>query len=458
VRKIEKKIIKTKYKYNRMELEIDYGTLYDMLNNTISDVYNNNNNNNNKDKYEIDYNDNISNNSINNNNKINKNEKYCTDCDTNNIIEDVVNGSIICMDCGKILNLVLDTNAEWLNINEDGKKGLNRCGSTINKLLPQSSMATTIRGYTKSRLKTLHGWSAMPYKERSLNEVFKKIQAKCEEAGIMKCIEDDAKIIYKNLSESKHLDGKNMGKNIIIRGVNRRSLIAACVLFACKRKGKSRSPKEIAKIFNLKNTEITKGCKMFQKMAKLCKIELNTSNNNPEQFILRFCDELKIKNDYAEQAIQISKNVQKLCIASVHTPLSLATGSIYLMIMINGLQIHKKVIASKFNVSQVTIAKAYKKLEPFIKILTNDAICDNLNIKIKKYQSDIQIADSLKPKFLRFGIINNNIINIYNKETNEFNFELINKFNMEVDSKNQQLDNEFIRINFLFDNYRFNNI
>jgi transcription initiation factor TFIIIB Brf1 subunit/transcription initiation factor TFIIB len=452
-----------------MELEIDYGTLYDMLNNTMSDEYkiNNNNdqyeinNNNDNNKYNNKYNNdnNYNNNKYNDNDDNNKNkvEKYCEDCQTNNIIEDVANASIICMDCGKILNLLLDTNAEWLNINEEGKKGLNRCGSTINKLLPQSSMATTIRGYTKSRLKTLHGWSAMPYKERSLNEVFKKIQAKCEEAGIIKCIEDDAKIIYKNLSESKHLDGKNIGKNIIIRGVNRRSLIAACVLFACKRKGKSRSPKEIAKIFNLKNTEITKGCKMFQKMAKLTKIDLHTSNNNPEQFIMRFCDELKIKNEYAEQAIQISKNVEKLCIASVHTPLSLATGSIYLMIVINGLDIHKKVIASKFNVSQVTIAKAYKKLEPFIKILTNDKICDNLNKKIKIYQSDISIADSLKPKFLRFGIINDNIMNLYDKNSNSLNLELINKFNMEIDNKNQQLDNEFIRINFLFDNYRFNN-
>ena len=43
-------------------------------------------------------------------------------------------------------------------------------------------------------MKTLHGWSAMPYKERSLNEVFKIIQAKCHKGNILKCIEDDAKM------------------------------------------------------------------------------------------------------------------------------------------------------------------------------------------------------------------------------------------------------------------------
>jgi len=100
-------------------------------------------------------------------------------------------------------------------------------------------------------------------------------------------------------------------------------------------------------------------------------LDLHLKFTKPENFITRFCEELKIKNEYAIQAIQISNNVQKLQIASVHTPLSLATGSIYLMIHLNKLDIQKKTIAEKFNVSQVTIAKAFKKLEPFIKILVN---------------------------------------------------------------------------------------
>ena len=60
------------------------------------------------------------------------------------------------------------------------------------------------------------------------------------------------------------------------------------------------------------------------------------------------------------------------------------------MIHLNGLSIQKKTIAEKFNVSQVTIAKAFKKLEPFINILTNNRICDKLSIEIKKYQDDIE--------------------------------------------------------------------
>ena len=357
----------------------------------------------------------------------------------------------------------MDSGAEWTQYNDDNKKDTNRCSHLISQLLPQSSTATTIRGSCSSRIKTLHGWSAIPYKERSLNEVFKIIQKKCTEGKIIKCIEDDAKIMYKNISNCKHVTGKNIGKSIIIRGKNRMSFIAACILFACRKKDKTRSPKEVAELFNLKYTEITKGCKIFQKLAKLKNIELKLNSSKPEHFILRFCDELKIKKEYIDQSIQIANNVQKLQIASVHTPISLATGSIYLMIHLNNLAIQKKTIADKFNVSQVTIAKAFKKLEQFTNLLTNNELCDRLSIEIDKYQDNIELNDELKPKLLRFNIdINkylnkdqNYIYNIINKDSSDnyiVNNKLIIEHDIEIDNKLKQLDNEFIKLNINFTN------
>jgi transcription initiation factor TFIIB len=387
---------------------------------------------------------------------------WCDDCQMDDIIEDTSHGILVCKNCGQVVSNLLDTLPEWTQFADGDKKDSGRNSSAISRLLPQSSIATTISGNCSSRIKTLHGWSAMPYKERSLNEVFKIIQTRCISGKILRCIEDDAKIMYKNISDCKHLVGKNKDKNIIIRGINRKSLIAACVLFACRKKDKTRSPKEIAELFGLKYTEITKGCKTFLKLAKLKHMELKLSFTKPEHFITRFCEELKIKKEYGEQAIQISNNVQKLHIASVHTPLSLATGSIYLMIHLNGFNIQKKTIAEKFNVSQVTIAKAFKKLEPFINILTNDQICDQLNKEILKYQEDIHITDELKPKFIRFGVNINNLnsqdnpFNIYDPKNCEFNAKLIVEHNLEFINKNYQLEAQYMRLqlNFVDDVYK----
>jgi len=377
----------------------------------------------------------------------NKNTLWCDNCNDNEIIEDTSLGIYVCKTCGIVLNTILDSNPEWRQYDDDNKKDMNRCSLPISKLLPQSSIATSIGGSCSSRIKKLHDWSSMPYKERSRNEVFKKITQKCAEGKIMKCIEDDAKIMYNNICDCKHLTGKNKGKNIIIRGINRESLIAACVLHACRKKYKTRSPKEIAKIFGLVYTDITRGNKLFRKLAKLKQMELSIKPTSPEHFILRFCDELKMKKEYIDQAIKISNNVIKLSIASVHTPLSLATGSIFLMIQLNKLNIQKKTIADKFNVSQVTISKAYKKLEPFINILTNDLICDKLGIEINNYKEKVEVFDYLKPKFVRFGIDLKNNLNALNKETNLFNEDLLLNHTYEIDIKNKQIENEYIRIN-----------
>ena len=421
--------------------------------------------------YNIDYNEYITNNNKNNDkiysHKNNKTKKKisCEDCGSDEIIEDTSHGILVCTNCGQVVSSLMDCGAEWTQYNDDNKKDMNRCSHPISQLLPQSSMATTIAGSCSSRIKTLHTWGAMPYKERSLNDVFKIIQSKCAELKIMKCIEDDAKIMYKNIAECKHIDGKNLGKSVITRGKKRMSIIAACILFACRKKDKSRPSKEIAKSFKLKKKEITKGCKKFQELAKITNIELKLNTVKPEQFISRFCEELRIKKYYIDQAIKISNNSQKLHIASVHTPISIATGSIYMMIVLNELDIQKKIIADQFNVSQVTIAKAYKKLEPFTNLLTNDELCDRLSIEIKKYQNTIELTDELKIKFIRFNIDVGktfdsnyhmttlfNILNIDNNNICYINDKLIVEHTIEIDNKLKQIENEFIKLNINFTN------
>ncbi len=476
--KNQKKFIKNniEIKYDDDNSNIDFCEYEKMIEDIYSDSVGNNIispnefTNDTTNNYNIEYSEYINNNNKNNdkiyghkNNNNNKKRIFCEECGNDNIIEDTSHGILVCTNCGQVVSSLMDCGAEWTQYNDDNKKDMNRCSHPISQLLPQSSMATTIVGACSSRIKTLHGWSAMPYKERSLNEVFKIIQAKCAENKIIKCIEDDAKIMYKNIAECKHLEGKNLGKSVIIRGKNRMSVIAACILFACRKKDKSRSSKEIAKSFKLKRTEITKGCKIFQKLAKITNIELKLNSVKPEQFIIRFCEELRVKKSFIDQAIQISNNAQKLQIASVHTPISLATGSIFMMIALNELDIQKKIIADQFNVSQVTIAKAYKKLEPFTNLLTNDELCNRLSIEIKKYQDNIELTDELKIKFIRFNIDVNktfdssvnlsslfNILKIDSNNIYHINDGLIVEHTIEIDNKLKQVENEFIKLNINF--------
>jgi transcription initiation factor TFIIIB Brf1 subunit/transcription initiation factor TFIIB len=325
-------------------------------------------------------------------------ELICKNCNTaDKLSEDTSGGIIVCIGCGEIVTAnMFDASLETRTYGNKRSNTVARCGTITNHFLPQSSLGTSIGGNARSKIKLLHSWSVMPYKERSLNIVLKQIHAKCLAGGIVKCIEDDAKILYKNISESKHIYGKNKGKTVIIRGTNRRSLVASCIFFACKRKGVTRSPKEIAKLFELKYKDITKGYKIFLKLAKIKHLQHENKISNPEHFITRYCRQLHITDEFIKQAKQIAKNIQRLDIASTHTPFSVATSSILLMIKLNKINIDKKFLAKKFNVSDVTITKTYKKIEKYKEILINDDLTDILANRIEEERKLIKVPDKLK--------------------------------------------------------------
>lgn len=330
---------------------------------------------------------------------------FCTKCNSGeNVIEDTTDGVMVCQSCGNVLGNIFDYCLEQKAFSDSNKDRVERCGNVTSVFFPQASLGTTISGGRLSKIKKLQQWSAMPYKEKSLYNVLKSIQLKCSSNGIMKCIEDDAKILYKNISESKHETGKNKGKVIIIRGINRKSLIAACVFYACKRKNKSKSPKEIATMFDLDYKDLTKGCKIFKKMMKMKYMPYDSQIAKPEHYITDYCKLLNLNKQIMEQALLISSNIQKLNVASMHTPVSIAIGSILVAMGNNGMEINKNHIAKKFSVSAVTVSKAHKQISTYGTLLSNSKLVDDIT-KIAD-QEKIKIAMPYKFKLMYDKIIN----------------------------------------------------
>ena len=84
---------------------------------------------------------------------------------------------------------------------------------------------------------------------------------------------------------------KKLAETRISRGSNRKGIIASCIYKACKIKNVPRSAKEIADIFQLSVTNMTKGCKKFDEIMNLNKndnekVRLTTSHS--DDFIKRF--------------------------------------------------------------------------------------------------------------------------------------------------------------------------
>ena len=304
-----------------------------------------------------------------------KKENQC--CDAPNLVTE--NENIICKTCGVINDLIYDCNAEWRYYGNDDSKSSDptRCGMPTNELLPESSYGSTIsfkygESYEMKRIRNYHSWHAMPYKERSLFNVFDSLTATAKLNGITPCIIQEAKILYKKISEHK-----------ISRGANRKGIIASCIYKACKIKNVPRSHKEIANIFKIDVTHMTRGCKRFDEIVNEQnsdedKIISNMTGSQSIDFINRFCSKLNIGKEIIAICIHVCQKAEEYSLVSENTPPSIAAGSIFLVCSLLSIEIVKKKISAICKISEVTISKCYKKLLKYHEHLLPKHIIDKL--------------------------------------------------------------------------------
>lgn len=287
-------------------------------------------------------------------NNINNKKEHC--CSKMEI--DIVNNDYICKNCKSIISKYLDNTAEWRCFEEQHCNPI-RCGIPSNVLLPESSLGTVIGGSCSSTsmwlVKKCHLWTNNNYKERTLYNIFDNMFIKANNHGIPISIIEEAKNLYKELSS-----------NNITRGNNKNGLIASAIYMACKNNDVPRSAKEIADIFSISQTVMTRGCKKFQHI-----INKRFKSCHSNDFINRYCSKLNLSRDMVNQCISISNRIDELNIISGHTPPSIAACSIYICILNNKLNIDKKIVIEKCEISLVTLTKCFKEIKQHTNLLTN---------------------------------------------------------------------------------------
>ncbi len=275
------------------------------------------------------------------------------DCDSKDFVLEDCN--YVCNKCGTLQERFIDDGAEWRYYGNNDSKTSDptRCGMASNDLFPEFSLGTVIayeygKGnmFDSKNLCKYQKWNSTSYKERALYNTVEQIYALASNSGIPQTIIDEAKVLYKSLSEQT-----------LHRGLSRAGIVASCLYWACKKNKVPRSAKEVSKIFNIDITTLTKGSKIFHNTMKI-----NVDSTNAKDFIIRFCSNLKLEQHVVELCIKIADVTENTSIISESTPPSIASGIIYLACSICDVNITKKQIAQINTISEVTINKTYKKL------------------------------------------------------------------------------------------------
>ena len=181
----------------------------------------------------------------------------CPTCGTDQFVL-VEEEEAVCRKCGNFFGYSVTAAAEyrWFG-SEDRSPDPTRVGNPLNPLLPESSLGTRIvsrpgESRAMQKIRQYHLWNVMPYRERTLWNVFEGLQVRAANAGISGAVLEETKQLYAQVSPL-----------CICRGQQKDALMAACLFESLKRHDTPRRPQEIAEIFKIDIKLITRGVKQF---------------------------------------------------------------------------------------------------------------------------------------------------------------------------------------------------
>jgi transcription initiation factor TFIIIB Brf1 subunit/transcription initiation factor TFIIB len=352
----------------------------------------------------------------------NVDDKLCPSCGSHLFEEDYKQGIVYCSNCGQVIDSIC--NKDYEKCYQDDDSGPNiKSGSIIhNSHLPQASLGGSMR--VPGKLRKARTWNQMPYHERALYRLMKKISKICVENNISTKICNEAKNICKNICNTKHTNGDNEGKNIITRGENRKGIVASCLFISCKKNNETRTIKEIARYFDITEDAVNKGHKSLKMILKDNALITNTQSSKVSHFVDRKCDEMSVMEVHKKIAKKIAINLEKLRLAQNHSTSSVCSAIILLMARICNISgITKKTISKSFDgISDVTIQKTYIQIEKYKDILMNDILVDEILDDFERRKNEKQIINEATFHMKKFDIDTSNYIVKSQEEINDINY------------------------------------
>jgi len=287
-----------------------------------------------------------------------------------------------CMDCGEVQERHIDSGAEYRFFGSEDRGNVDPCrvGAPTDPRFPTSTLGTMILPHASggnsttrvamARVRRFHSWNLLPYKERSLLQVFEQIAITATNNGFDQRTMDYAKDLYVKLVE--HCDR---------RGMSRTSVVASCLYSALKYVNQPRKPKVVADMFHLSVKQFTKSLKYFQEILCMANqrglISASAApaaqpSTRASNYISNPLSHLPIgRRTYLviqEAAVKLADKVEDLDLCPENMPPSLAAGVLAILIQsIKILEISNESIARVCEVSEGTLNKCLKKLELAVK-------------------------------------------------------------------------------------------
>ncbi|OGS41423.1 MAG: transcription initiation factor IIB [Euryarchaeota archaeon RBG_13_31_8] len=287
----------------------------------------------------------------------------CQKCGSTHLIKDYSRAELICKDCGLVIDEdLIDHGPEWRAFDSEQRDKRSRTGSPMTYTIHDKGLSTTIGwknrdSYGKSiptrnraQIYRLRKWQSRirlnDATERTLATALSALDRMASSMSLPRTVRETAAMIYRKAAWNKLVRGRS------IEGVTAASLYAAC-----RQCHVPRTLDEISNTAHITRKEIGRTYRYISH-----ELGLKLLPTSPEDYVSRFCSELKLSSVVQAKTLQILKEAAQKELTSGRGPTGLAASSLYIASVICSERRTQREIANIAGVTEVTIRNRYKEI------------------------------------------------------------------------------------------------
>ena len=287
----------------------------------------------------------------------------CPECNNAHLVRDYERGELVCEKCGLVLDAqFIDQGPEWRAFDAEQGEKRARTGAPMTYMLHDKGLSTEIGwmnkdSYGKSiptrnraQLYRMRKWQRRirisNATERNLAFALSELNRIASGMSLPRNVRETAALIYR----------KAVNKNLI-RGRRIEGVVAASIYGACRQCSVPRTLDEIASTSRVGRKEIGRTYRIMTR-----ELLLKLMPTSPEDYISRFCSELKLSGEVQTKTMEILKQAKDKELTSGRSPTCVAAAAIYIASILSNERRTQREVADKAGVTEVTIRNRYKEL------------------------------------------------------------------------------------------------
>jgi len=261
----------------------------------------------------------------------------CPVCGSTHLTKDHSRAELYCEKCGLVIDgEIMDHGPEWRAFDSDQREKRARVGAPMTYTIHDKGLSTTIGwqnrdsyGHTiptrnRAQLYRLRKWQTRTRisngTERNLAIALTALDRMSSSLGLPRNVRETAAMIYRRAVRQK-----------LIRGRSIEGVTAAVLYAACRQCNVPRTLEEISSIAQMAKKEVGRNYRNISR-----KLQLKLLPTTPQDYISRFCSQLKLSNDVQVKTIEILKQAASKELTSGRGPTGLASAALYIASVICG--------------------------------------------------------------------------------------------------------------------------